>query len=234
MSRSFSRTAAVIPLPDYQSLTEHLRECASSPATMVFSDLESIVGPLPVSAHKYREWWANHACNSQAKGWLIAGWEVSTVSISDEQVVFVRIREPSDLDLSAETVSPGRGRSTAAAFEETARQVLENRWGVRLPSRRVMLGGRVEKSFDFVSPDHRFVGDAKYYKTLKVPAGKWSTIAEYVWLLQHLNAENRFLVFGNDRDVPARWLSRFAALTDGVQFFFLDDDGRLSDMKKTK
>ncbi len=91
---------------------------------MVFSDLESIVGPLPVSARKYR-WWANHAGNSQAKGWLIAGWEVSTVSISDERVVFVRIREPSDLDLPASVVTQSRGRNPAAAFEGAARQVLE-------------------------------------------------------------------------------------------------------------
>jgi len=83
----------------------------------------------------------------------------------------------------------------------------------------------VRHSFDLVSPDSTVVGDAKWYKDLRpIPAAKLSVIAEYVWLLGHIEgAERRFLVFGQDREVPLRWLKRFAPLLDGVEFWFLED-----------
>lgn len=44
--------------------------------------MESILGfKLPPSATKYREWWANHYGNSQAKGWMDYGWQVDTVEL---------------------------------------------------------------------------------------------------------------------------------------------------------
>jgi hypothetical protein len=49
-------------------------------------------------------------------------------------------------------------------------------------------------------------------------------IAEYVWLLQHIPADRRFLVFGQDREVPERWLNRFRPLTGDIEFYFLGDD----------
>lgn len=55
----------------------------------------------------------------------------------------------------------------------------------------------VMHSFDLVSADRTVVGNAKWYKNLKVPASKWLVIAEYVWLLQHLKgSETKFTVFG--------------------------------------
>ena len=63
-----------------------------------------------------------------------------------------------------------------------------------------------------------------------MPAAKFSDIAEYVWLLEKTNADVAFLVFGKDRDLPQRWLKRFGALAPGVRFFFLDDDGGLTEL----
>ena len=64
-----------------------------------------------------------------------------------------------------------------------------------------------------------------------MPAAKWSVIAEYVWLLQHVAAaERRFLVFGQDREVPQRWLARFRPLIGDVEFFFLDDSRHLTQL----
>jgi hypothetical protein len=40
-------------------------------------------------------------------------------------------------------------------------------------------------------------------------------------------APKQFLVFGNDREVPLRWLERYGALAGSVPFFFLSDDGHL-------
>ena len=115
--------------------------------------------------------------------------------------------------------------TSGAAFELHARRVVSAAWGVALESRIIALGGAVTHSFDLVSPDGALVGDAKWYKDLRpIPSAKLSVIAEYVWLLQHVeNAKRRFLVFGQDRAVPDRWLARYQPLLAGVEFWFLDE-----------
>jgi hypothetical protein len=108
-------------------------------------------------------------------------------------------------------------------FERHARLVLSNSWGHPLESRILTLTGGVTHSFDLVSSDATIVGDAKWYKDLKpIPAAKLSVIAEYVWLLGHVPAARRFIVFGQDRAVPSRWLKRFAPLLNGIEFWFLE------------
>ena len=92
-----------------------------------------------------------------------------------------------------------------------------------------MLAG-IRKRFDYVSADQQVIGDAKYYTLVgreRLPPAKFATIAEHVWLLEKTGAPTQFLVFGNDRDVPLRWLERYGALARGVQFFYLSDDGHL-------
>lgn len=111
------------------------------------------------------------------------------------------------------------------SFERHAATVINAEWEVELSSRPVRLAEGVVKKFDLVSSDRAIVGDAKHYKNLPTPAAKWSTIAEYVWLLQHVqDAKRRFLVFGLDREVPERWLERFRPLTKGIDFWFLDGE----------
>jgi len=118
------------------------------------------------------------------------------------------------------------------SFEAYARRFLLERCDLDLQPRIVEVGGSVPKKFDFVSADSRVVGDAKWYKnvnlrgtTFKVPAAKWSTISEYVWLLQNVDAEQVFLVFGNEIEVPERYLEKYGALVVPVEFYFLDGTG---------
>jgi hypothetical protein len=106
-------------------------------------------------------------------------------------------------------------------FETELRDVLSKEWTTDLKPRLVRIR-EVEKAFDFVSSDLSYIGDAKFYKALDVPAAKWSTIAEYVWLLQFTQALHKFMVFGRDRSVPKRWLNRHRSLIDDVQFYFYD------------
>jgi hypothetical protein len=61
----------------YEPLREHL---ASMPAdiasvTMSFDEVEDIVGGLPPSARKFRQWWANDS-KVEARAWRAAGWHV--------------------------------------------------------------------------------------------------------------------------------------------------------------
>jgi hypothetical protein len=110
-------------------------------------------------------------------------------------------------------------------FEAYARRYFSDLWGVDLQSRSVLVGGAVPWKFDLVSPDFRYVGDAKWLKTIKVPAAKWQAIAEYIWLLQQTQAERTFLVFGQDADVAERFLRRVRPLTSPVEFYFLNEAG---------
>jgi hypothetical protein len=115
----------------------------------------------------------------------------------------------------------------ATRFEALARHVLAVHYAVALPPGSVP---GVPKRFDFVSPEKHVVGDAKYFTLvggLGLPPAKFSIIAEHVWLLEKTGAPAIFLVFGNDRQVPVRWLERYGELASAVTFYFLSDAGDL-------
>ena len=191
---------------------------------MNFNEIESILGfDLPSSARRHRAWWANEnrGSHSHARyGWLAGGFRVVGVDLERESVTFVRAPR-SRAKKRIEISSP-------QAFEEFARHVLEDRFGVRLQSRGAHA---VPKAFDFVSADSAIVGDAKYFTMVRgrnLPYAKFSVIAEHVWLLEKLGARKKFLVFGNDKRVPLEWLKRYGSLVKDVEFYFLSDDGNLT------
>ena len=111
------------------------------------------------------------------------------------------------------------------SFEQYARGYFSDLWSVDLQVRSVEVAGTVPWKFDLVSAERHYVGDAKWLKTLAVPAAKWQAIAEYVWLLQKVEAEKTFMVFGQDADVAERWLRRVRPLTAPLEFYFLDETG---------
>ena len=66
----------------YLPLTNYLlAHCNEQSVTLSFAEINSIISPssLPLSAHQYREWWANDNYHSQAKSWYKAGFIVDTV-----------------------------------------------------------------------------------------------------------------------------------------------------------
>ena len=113
-------------------------------------------------------------------------------------------------------------------FEALARAALEAHFGVLLAARSVLVGDSVAKSFDLVSGDGRVVGEAKWSKRLPTgnptPATR-ATISEDVWLLQRVDAERVFLIFGNDPAVPEDYLRRYGPLVAPVEFIVLDGGG---------
>lgn len=113
-------------------------------------------------------------------------------------------------------------------FEVYARRYFSELWAVDLQERTIGVGGQVPWKFDLVSPDQRIVGDAKWLKNVADPAAKWQAIAEYIWLLQKVDAENVFMVFGRDVEVAERYLKRVRPLTVPVHFYFLDGSGHRS------
>jgi len=126
-------------------------------------------------------------------------------------------------DVAAEAAE----RLSPLAFEELARKVMSQHFGVPLVAGQAP---GVPKEFDMVSPEADIVGDAKYFTLVRgqrLPPAKFSVIAEHVWLLEKCAVTIKFLVFGNDRQVPDLWLKRYGHLVTGVEFFFLKDDGTL-------
>jgi hypothetical protein len=114
-----------------------------------------------------------------------------------------------------------------AGFERLAEQVMSRHYGVTL--RHGSLPG-VPKDFDLVSADRCIAGDSKFFTLVggeRNPSAKNSVIAEYVWLLEKTKAEHKFLVFGNQKEVPQRWLAKYGSLVEEVEFFFLTEDGSL-------
>ncbi len=79
----------------YEPLAERLRRHPQDEWAARFAEVEQVLGfPLPASARRYREWWANQRGegHSQKKGWQDAGWQVWKVDLGAEQVTFRRDR----------------------------------------------------------------------------------------------------------------------------------------------
>ena len=79
----------------YDALGAILHQSGVESITLSFSELEHILQkPLPPSALKHREWWANGG-HSQAKAWLAAGYRVNQVNQADRFVRFNKTEVPS-------------------------------------------------------------------------------------------------------------------------------------------
>lgn len=150
----------------------------------------------------------------------------------DRGWVFHAVEDQSDVESLPVDRLPGGSTETSKltphGFEALARQVLSTHFGTPLAPGSVP---GVRKLFDLTSPDRQIIGDAKYYtlvRGLALPPAKFSVIAEHVWLLEKNGAPVTFLVFGNDRSVPERWLERYGNLVGNVAFYFLSDDGSLT------
>jgi len=208
----------------YSLLGESLRALRRERIEVTFEEIERILGfTLPRSARVHRAWWANHGGNAQARdGWLAAGYRVEHVDLERRIVCFVKSEAENHLR---------KGEKRAArdyrSFEDFARKVMSQYFGVELAPRKKK---DWPKCFDLVSPDYKIVGDVKYFSMVRgerIPSAKFSNISEHVLFLERIDAERRFLVFGNDIRVPREWLKRYKHVVKSVEFYFLHPDGRL-------
>jgi hypothetical protein len=119
-------------------------------------------------------------------------------------------------------------------FEELARKVMGQYFGVKLVEKSPKA---FPKRFDMVSADESVVGDAKFLTLVhrkKTPPAKMMEISGHVWLLEKVDAKNRFLVFGNQRSVPEMWLEKYGNLVRNVEFFFIDPRGNVEKLQIIK
>jgi len=72
----------------YDRLAVELLARAELEVTLTFDELDTIIGGLPDSARKYREWWTNRASSQpHSSGWLSAG-RIATPDLTGETVAF--------------------------------------------------------------------------------------------------------------------------------------------------
>ena len=81
--------------------------------------------------------------------------------------------------------------------------------------------------YDFIDSIYHEIHENEVieYKNKKC---EFSLIAEHVWLLEKTAAPVKFLVFGNDSEVPRLWLARYGKLLSDITFYYLSDDGELT------
>jgi hypothetical protein len=78
----------------YSKLTNWLKKYEFNHVTLMFVDIESIIGKvLPKSAHEYFRWWDNGRNGSQSLAWNNAGYSVTAVDMENQRVTFIRIRK---------------------------------------------------------------------------------------------------------------------------------------------
>jgi hypothetical protein len=77
----------------YDSLAAHLDRVpiGQLTITMTFAEVAYIVGGLPATAYRLRQWWANDS-KVQARAWRSAGWHVDVggVDFNAQTVRFAR------------------------------------------------------------------------------------------------------------------------------------------------
>ena len=78
----------------YAPLHSHLSNLDAREWATTFREVEKILGAkLPPSARTYQEWWnPSDRMHTQARAWMVAGWEPAIVNIRAETVVFRRSR----------------------------------------------------------------------------------------------------------------------------------------------
>ena len=75
----------------YLPLTEYLRSRGGIAVRVTFEQIEGLCGPLPYSARRYRQWWANQRDTRgrpQAVAWTDADYRVGVANLVEGFIVF--------------------------------------------------------------------------------------------------------------------------------------------------
>jgi len=80
-------------VPKYDRLTDYLVGIRGrgGEAKVTFAQIDSLVGSLPAAARSNASWWTDKT-KAQTRSWSAAGWQVRSVDLEAEHVVFTRPR----------------------------------------------------------------------------------------------------------------------------------------------
>lgn len=117
---------------------------------------------------------------------------------------------------------------TWRVFEANARKLAENYFNVTFPKDEYVEINGKKKKFDFVNFDSEIVGDAKHYSFTKSgnrPSAKFSTLNEYIWLLQKMPPNwTKFVVIGQDKELVQDYYNEFEPWLKSVLVFYSDGE----------
>ena len=120
-------------------------------------------------------------------------------------------------------------------FEDHIRKLLEELYKTKFPKDGIVKINGKSKKFDFIDLKNNIVGDCKYYsftKTGKRPSAKFSTLNEYMWLLQKLpEAWQKFVVIGTDETLVKKYVNEYLPWLEGVTIYFSDGEKQLKIIK---
>jgi hypothetical protein len=214
----------------YEVLGHFLRNSNTDTLELSFDEIENILGfPLPKSAYKYQPWWANDENHVQARdGWMSAGYKSESVDVIRHRINFQKINDTKVIRDDQHTLLKEFNPRT---FERHAQHHMSQFFKKKLTPRKKEYW---PKLFDMVSEDYDVVGDAKFLSMVRdkyIPSAKLSVISEHVWMLEKINSSVKFLVFGNDENVPKIWLKRYGSFVDSINFYYLNEKGNIIILK---
>lgn len=163
----------------------------------------------------------------QARGLVVRNMAGGTRSVAvAPRPVLPPVKAPASVPKVAPAPAAPVEDGGEPTFAAHARQVLSSRWGTTLHRRQAVLPGGMARTFELVSGNGRIVGDVVALADRgRTVAARSAAIAEAVLIVGHVtNADRRFLVFGDERDVLSRWLADYRLLLDGLELWFLDGD----------
>jgi len=128
--------------------------------------------------------------------------------------------------------------SSWSDFEVKARKAIENELGVQLPSQKVNINGKF-KNFDLVNIENKVVGDVKHYKMTaggNRPSAKFSTLNEYVWLMQLLEIFDnvkwkKLFVVGEDMEMIKKYIIEFDKWLSDIEFYYYSEDSGIQKIR---
>ncbi len=218
----------------YLQLADFLKSQKGESVVLSFGEVELLLGsPLPASARKLRTWWTNDATHAQAKyGWLHAGWMVDSVDLKAGAVKFRRLSELTPMKTGR---VKGDKEARTLAFEGKAAEALSQRYDAKLyrdvrMKARLKDGIELDRVFDLASADGRVLGETMYLGAGKTPTARFPAISEHVWILEKVDAEEKFIAFGGDVLVPKLWVEKYGVLVKGVKFYYVGEDGRVEEL----
>ena len=98
-------------------------------------------------------------------------------------------------------------------------------------SQSVGRGLELYKNFDLVNSQKKVVGDVKHYKTTSGgnrPSAKFSTLNEYVWLMQLLEQFDdskwkKLFVVGEDLEMIKKYITEFEKWLGDIEFYYYSE-----------
>ena len=90
----------------------------------------------------------------------------------------------------------------------------------------------VVENFDLVNSEKKVVGDVKHYKTTSGgnrPSAKFSTLNEYVWLMQLLEQSDgsewkKLFVIGEDLEMVKQYIKEFEKWLGDIEFYYYSEE----------